>query len=89
MHSRFKLPLKLTETSTCSVSKQSHLAQLLQQTHTIVGDEASMSHRYALKAIDRTLQDLMGNRLPFGGKIMLQTGDFRQILPVVPRTSDG
>jgi len=48
-----------------------------------------MSHRYALKAIDRTLQDLMGNRLLFGGKIMLQTGDFRQILPVVPWTSDG
>jgi ATP-dependent DNA helicase PIF1 len=55
----------------------------------IVWDEAPMSHRYALEAIDRTLRDLMDNDLPFGGKIMLLTGDFRQILPVVPRASDG
>ena len=32
-------------------------------------------------------QDLMGNAMPFGGKIMVFGGDFRQVLPVVPFAS--
>ncbi|XP_034250189.1 uncharacterized protein LOC117650717 [Thrips palmi] len=35
--------------------------------------------------LDRSLKDLMGNNLPFGGKIFLCSGDFRQIAPVVPK----
>lgn len=33
--------------------------------------------------VDRLLQDIMKNKLPFGGKTLLFAGDFRQILPVV------
>ena len=48
-----------------------------------------MMHRHAFEALDRTLRDIMGqidtkNRnLPFGYKIIVFGGDFRQILPVV------
>jgi ATP-dependent DNA helicase PIF1 len=33
----------------------------------------------------RSLHDVMGCELPFGRKVMVFGGDFRQVLPVVPR----
>ena len=36
-------------------------------------------------AIDRLLRDLMSNDVPFGGKVIVLGGDFRQILPVVKK----
>ena len=48
-----------------------------------------MIHRYAFEAVDRTLKDLMKavdlllEEKPFGGKVVVFGGDFRQILPVV------
>ena len=48
-------------------------------------DEATMLDRLQLEALDRTLRDFMGQPdQPFGGKILLLAGDFRQCLPVVP-----
>ena len=41
-----------------------------------------MAPRYTLEIVDRALKDLMNNNLPFGGKIMILGGDFRQLLPV-------
>ncbi|XP_058122816.1 ATP-dependent DNA helicase PIF1-like [Anopheles coustani] len=64
------------------------LADLMRQATLIVWDEASMSSRYALEAVDRPLQDIVGVRRPFGGKVGLLCGDFRQILPIVPRGTD-
>ena len=44
-----------------------------------------MLDRFQLEALDRSLRDLMGQPdKPFGGKIILLAGDFRQCLPVVP-----
>jgi ATP-dependent DNA helicase PIF1 len=34
-------------------------------------------------AIDRLLQKLMKNNKPFGGKIMVVSGDFRQTMPII------
>ena len=48
-----------------------------------------MTHRHAFEAVDRTLRDIMhaschpSAHLPFGGKVIVFGGDFRQILPVV------
>ncbi|MDE5107124.1 MAG: hypothetical protein O4808_08690, partial [Trichodesmium sp. St17_bin3_1_1] len=48
-------------------------------------DEATMLDRFHLEALDRTFRDLMGNqKVPFGGKIVILAGDFRQCLPVIP-----
>ena len=44
-----------------------------------------MTRRQAVETLDRSLQDIMGCIKPFGGKVMVFGGDFRQILPVVPR----
>ena len=42
-----------------------------------------MRHRHCIECADRTLRDISKVELPFGGKIVLFSGDFRQILPVV------
>ncbi|CAL5396268.1 unnamed protein product [Camellia sinensis] len=44
-----------------------------------------MTNRYAFEALNRTLIDITGVDCPFGGKIMVFGGDFRQVLPVVPK----
>ncbi|KAF6144790.1 hypothetical protein GIB67_016864 [Kingdonia uniflora] len=44
-----------------------------------------MQHRNCVEAVDRTLQDILNNRRPFGGITIVLGGDFRQILPVVPK----
>ena len=38
-----------------------------------------------METLDRSLRDITGCDLPFGGKVMVFGGDFRQVLPVVPR----
>ena len=45
----------------------------------IIWDEASMAKRQAIEALDRTMQDIIEENFPFGGKIMLFGGDFRQV----------
>ena len=82
-HSRFKAPLRPDATSVLNITAQSDLAKLIRMTRLIVMDEAPMAHRYHLEALDRTLRDLMGSEEPFGGKVLVLGGDFRQVLPVV------
>ncbi|EEY60735.1 helitron helicase-like protein [Phytophthora infestans T30-4] len=83
-HSTFRIPLKLTETSTCSLSWQSQKAELIRSASLIIWDEAPMMNRACFEAVDRSLRDIMKNELePFGGKVMVFSGDHRQILPVL------
>uniref|UniRef100_A0A7N2MWF6 ATP-dependent DNA helicase n=1 Tax=Quercus lobata TaxID=97700 RepID=A0A7N2MWF6_QUELO len=84
-HSRFKIPLIPEASSTCSISKQSDLAELIRRAVVLIWDEAPMVNRRALEALDRTLQDLMEINSPFGGKVLILGGDFRQVLPVIPK----
>jgi hypothetical protein len=88
VHSRFALPLDIHATSTCNISVQSQLGQLLQSTDLIVYDEAPMHHRHVMEAIDRTLRDVRNSEEPFGGISLIMAGDFRQIAPIIPRSTD-
>lgn len=47
-----------------------------------VWDEAQMIPRYAFGIANRTLQCIMNNNMPFGGKIMLLERDFQQLFPI-------
>ncbi|KAG6617013.1 helitron helicase-like protein [Phytophthora cinnamomi] len=81
-----KIPLKLNDKSTCAIYKQSRLKMLIERASLVIWDEAPMTHRHAFEAVDRSLRDIMGNdQEPFGGKVFVLSGDFRQILPVVVR----
>ncbi|CAN1142589.1 ATP-dependent DNA helicase PIF4 [Linum perenne] len=87
-HSRFKI--EVDATSTCAIKKGTSLARLMESASLIVWDEAPMVHRLSFEAVDRTLFDIMNMPTegpcykPFGGKIVILGGDFRQTLPIVP-----
>lgn len=92
-HSRFKLPVNLTDETVCEITAGSMLATLIAKTDLIIWDEAPMAHRQAFETLDRTLRDLQSlhnpeaANKPFGGKTVILGGDFRQILPVVAHGS--
>ncbi|XP_071715040.1 uncharacterized protein [Rutidosis leptorrhynchoides] len=89
--SRFVIPLELMENSTCSIKQKTHLAALMHEARLIIWDEAPMTQRYAFEALDKTLKDILGSKNEanraklFGGMPILLGGDFRQILPVIPK----
>jgi hypothetical protein len=85
VHNLFKLPVPVLDTSTCNVTPTSDHATMIRALDLILIDEASMVPTHALHAIDRLLRDLMNTDVPLGGKLILLGGDFRQVLPVVPR----
>ena len=92
-HSRFNIPLVVNESSTCNIRQGSEMADLLVQTRLIIWDEAPMVNKFCFEALDRTLRDVLRfsnpNSLhqPFGGKVIVFGGDFRQILPIIPKAS--
>ncbi|XP_074267073.1 uncharacterized protein LOC141590375 [Silene latifolia] len=71
----------------------SDLAELLIRAKLIIWDEAPMTHKHGFEAVDRSLKDVMrvvdprNATLPFGGKVVVFGGDFRQTLPVVSKGS--
>ncbi|XP_072058284.1 uncharacterized protein [Arachis hypogaea] len=92
-HSRFKIPLNITEDSVCNIKPGSPQAMLLLKAKLIIWDEAPMVSRYCYETLDKCLGDIMrysptySKDLPFGGKVVVLGGDFRQILPIIPRGS--
>ncbi|KAG7958763.1 hypothetical protein I3843_10G033700, partial [Carya illinoinensis] len=73
-HSRFKIPLNIEKNSTCNVKL-------------IIWDEAPMSGKHSIEAVDNMLQDINDTNLPFGGKVIVFGGDFRQVLPVIQKST--
>jgi hypothetical protein len=84
-HSVFKIPIKISDGSIRKFSKQSDMISLLHRAALIIWDEVAMTKRQSVETLDRSLQDIIGCELPFGGKVMVFGGNFRQVLPVVPR----
>ena len=89
-HSKFKMLVPTLDNSSCNIKHDSDMADLLRQTKLIIWDETPMSHRYTFECLDKTLKDIMGDadnkcETIFGGKVVVFGGDFRQILPVIPR----
>ncbi|XP_074297193.1 uncharacterized protein LOC141627891 [Silene latifolia] len=71
----------------------SDLAEFFDRAKLIIWDEAPMTHKHGFEAVDRSLKDVMrvvdprNATLPFGGKVVVFGGDFRQTLPVVSKGS--
>ena len=87
-HSMSKAPINVTKDSYLSVTRKCARGKKLIRAAVIFIDEITMMHRYQLECLDRSLQYLMGNEVPFGGKLVVFSGDYRQCLPTVPRGSD-
>ncbi|XP_054782009.1 uncharacterized protein LOC129289243 [Prosopis cineraria] len=92
-HSQFRIPIAVNEDSICNIKHGSHLSELLINTSLIIWDEAPMANKFCFEALDKSLRDIMKVQQvdaalrPFGGKVILLGGDFRQILPVVRKGS--
>ncbi|GBM86264.1 hypothetical protein AVEN_264514-1 [Araneus ventricosus] len=86
-HSMLQIPIDLphNEMPVCNIKKGSAKAYVLQEAKVLFWDEISMMHKHGLEAVNRTLQDLRGNKDLMGGLIVVLAGDFQQTLPVIPR----
>lgn len=63
------------------------MAKVLRLTSNILWDECTTANKKSLETFNRTMQDLRGNQQLFGGAFTLLSGDFRQTLPVIPRST--
>ena len=82
VHSKFKIPIPINESSVSNISLQSDIAKLIQKT-SLIWDEIMMSHMHQVDCVDHSLQDIMKSDKPFGGIAVVFGGDPHQILPVV------
>lgn len=83
-HSRFLIPVVVNKFTTCSIAAGSNIAELIKRTELIIWDEALMMSKDCFETLDRTMRDILKCDMPFGGKVVVFGGDFRQILPIVP-----
>ena len=84
-HSRFGIPLNPDEFSSCTMKHGSDQANLVKASSLIIWDEAPMMSKHCFEALDKSLSDIVGKHdtQPFGGKVIVFGGDFRQVLPVI------
>ncbi|XP_078440849.1 uncharacterized protein LOC144710882 [Wolffia australiana] len=93
LHSTFNIPIPVTHISTCGISPDSVISQRIQSASIIIVDEAPMMHRHVYETLDRSVRDVMKTidatleNVPFGGKVVVLGGDFRQMLPVIQKGS--
>ncbi|RIA05806.1 hypothetical protein BRARA_K00008 [Brassica rapa] len=80
----FGIPLSPDEFSTCTLTHGTDQGNLVKEASLIIWDEAPMMSKHCFEALDRSLKDIVGSKTkkPFGGKVVVFGGDFRQILPV-------
>lgn len=83
-HSMFKFPLDLVDDAgVWNLSNTSQRADLIRHANVIIYDEAPMAHKFLIHLLEKCMRDVMQNDTFFGDKIIIFSGDFRQIPPVV------
>jgi ATP-dependent DNA helicase PIF1 len=80
-HSRFHIPIPANDGTICCFSADDK--NLIRSADVILYDECSMVHHDVADTLERSLRDLLGDPRPFGGKVIVFMGDFKQLLPVV------
>ena len=78
-HSAFKFSKYSKE---FSESVANTIRKELQHMEVLIIDEVSMMPIEHLHMIDKRMQSIFGNHLPFGGKMVILVGDFLQLRPV-------
>ena len=84
-HSRFAIPINPDEFSTCKLTPGTDKANLVKAASLIIWDEAPMMSKHCFESFDRSMLDIVGDKdkRPFGGKVVVFGGDFRQVLLVI------
>lgn len=91
-HRKFGVPNDVKGDTKPRIARHSSYAAVLDAAQAIIIDEVSMQDRWVLEYIDRELRAISSNYedLPFGGKVIVLGGDWKQLMPVIPRAnSDG
>ncbi|XP_024010412.1 uncharacterized protein LOC112085431 [Eutrema salsugineum] len=81
---KIAIPIVVNKFTFCSIKKDSNLADLIKIAKLILWDEALMMSKDCFETLDRTMRDILEVDKPFGDKVIVLGGDFRQILPVIP-----
>ncbi|XP_021986250.1 uncharacterized protein LOC110882569 [Helianthus annuus] len=90
-HTRIVIPININENSICSIEPNTKLGDFIKRVTLIIWYEAPMTHKHCFEALDRTMRDISRSSQPnmqskpFGGKVILFGGDFRQILSIIPK----
>lgn len=64
------------------------MAAVLQKNSIIIWDECTMVHKHSIEAFHRSMQQhLKGNDKLFDDTVLLLSGEFRQTLPVITRST--
>ncbi|XP_019190156.1 PREDICTED: uncharacterized protein LOC109184593 [Ipomoea nil] len=88
-HSKFVVPLSLSEGFMCNISQCIDLDELIIMSKLIIWDEALMTQKHYFEALDKTMRDLLRFSIlgsaekTFGGKTIVLGGNFRHILHVI------
>lgn len=84
-HSTFKVPVnENNEMLISSIQPGMPHAGLIKTASLIIWDEAPMADRAVLSCVDDVCRQIMACDAPFGGKVVVLLGDFRQTCPVIP-----
>ena len=86
-HRAFRIPEDVNRDMPPRYAWETDDAKRVRDAEVLIIDEVSMLHRDVLDYINRTLQDLQPTdepKMPFGGKVVILGGDWKQLLPVVP-----
>jgi hypothetical protein len=83
-HSYFRFPVDGEANITCNVSKKSALGKFKKKVKVVIIDEAPMIQKSHLDAIHNMFHELDGTsndpelkHIPFGGRLLILSGDFR------------
>lgn len=92
-HSAFQIPVPLTSRDIMALRPDSSVGQSIINSDIIIWDEISMISSAILEYVDNCFKLLMKTvnddckDMPFGGKLTVFGGDFKQTLPVLKRQS--
>ena len=82
-HSAFGIPVPvLDDSSFCRMDTACR--RHIRSVDVVIWDEMSRINKEVANCVDISFQDVQRNVAPFGGKIMIFVGDFKQLPPVVP-----
>lgn len=83
VQSAFNVPIQCDESSVSYMMVPSAESERLREASLLIVDEASMLSTHTLRIIDQLLRTIMNDQRPFGGKLFILTGDFRQSANIV------
>ena len=82
-HTGFRLPVRIDETTSLHQDRLNQIWKGIESATIIIWDEISLVPRYALDSFDRLCRNVTGIDKPFGNKLFVVGGDFRQCLPIM------